>query len=160
MKRQVGFLIFVFLTMSVLSNAQSKCPQGFAYVGTLSGTGSSTQEFNKKVVLKLPESATFDESFQQIKVKATSANGKSNLRPHDIPKGILIIPHGSNDREKVWSVSESKLAEIKEENNGFSSTRHEFGMLLFCRVESSPYSQQTGGCDVTVEVCYKPKSKN
>jgi hypothetical protein len=158
MKRQVGFLIFVFLTMSVLSNAQSNCPQGFAYVGTLSGTGSATQEFNKKVVLKLPESATFDESFQQIKVKATSAKGKSNLRPQDIPKGILIIPHGSNDREKVWSVSKPKLAEINED--GTSSTRHEFGMHLFCRVESSPYSQQTGGCDVQVEVCYKPKSKN
>src|SRR5437899_1076777 len=39
--------------MSVLSKAQSNCPQGFVYVGNLSGTGSATQEFDKTVVLKV-----------------------------------------------------------------------------------------------------------
>ena len=160
MKRRLGFLALSFLFMSVLSTAQSNCPQGFAYVGTLSGTGSSIEEFDKKLALKLPESATLDESFQQIKVRATSAKGKSNLRPQDIPKGILIIPHGSNDQDKVWSVSEPRLTEIKGENNETSSTRYEFGMHLFCRVQGNSYSQQTGECDVNVEVCYKPKSNN
>jgi hypothetical protein len=107
------------------------------------------------VVLKLPEGATLDESYQQSRVRAANAEGKANLRPQDIPKGILIIPHGPNAHDKVWSVSEPKLTEIKAD-----STRYEFGMRLFCRVEGSPYSQQSGGCDVQVEVCYKPKSKN
>ena len=161
MKRQVGFLTFSFLFMSVLSTAQSNCPQGFAYVGTLSGRGSAVEEFNKTKALRLPENATLDASFQQLKVRATSAKGKSNLRPQDIPKGILIIPHGSDDSEKVWSVSEPRLTEIKEEKiSGTASTRYQFGMHLFCQVESDPYSQQTGNCSVYVEVCYKPKSKN
>jgi hypothetical protein len=159
MKRQVGLLTFSFLFVSVLSRAQSGCPQGFVYAGTLSGTGSVTEEFNKKVALRLPDGATLDESFQQARVRATNAKGKA-LRPQDIPKGILIIPNGGDDSEKVWSVSEPKLTEVKGGDNGISSTRYEFGMRLSCRVVPSPYSQQGGVCDVGVKVCYKPKSKN
>jgi len=144
-----------------LSSAQSNCPQGFAFAGILSGVGSPSEEFNKSVALKLREGATLDESFQQAKVRATNAKGKANLRPEDIPKGILIIPHGSNDPEVVWSVSEPKLTKIKDEDdNGISSARYEFGMRLFCKVQTSPYDQQSSGCNVEVEVCYKLKSKN
>jgi hypothetical protein len=48
MKRQIVFLTFSFLFMSVLSKAQSNCPEGFVYIGNLSGTGSATQEFNRR----------------------------------------------------------------------------------------------------------------
>jgi hypothetical protein len=140
-----------------LSSAQSNCPQGFVFLGSLSGTGSQTQEFNKKVELKLPPGATLDESFQQSTVRATNAKGKANLRPQDIPKGILIIPHGSSDSDNVWSVSEPT---IEKEDNETSATRYKFGMHLFCRVEGSPHHQQAGDCEVSVEVCYKPTSKN
>jgi hypothetical protein len=157
MKRQVRFLTFSFLFLSVLSSAQSNCPQGFVFVGSLSGTGSQTQEFNKKVELKLPPGATLDESFQQSTVRSTNAKVKANLRPQDIPRGILIIPYGSNDSEKVWSVSEPT---IKRENNETSSSRYIFGMHLFCMVKVHTFSQNTGGCEVSVEVCYKPTSKN
>ena len=157
MKRQVGFLTFSFLFLSLLSSAQSNCPQGFVFVGSLSGTGSQTQEFNKKVELKLPPGATLDESFQQSTVRATNAKGKANLRPQDIPKGILIIPYGSNDSDKVWSVSEPT---IKKENNETSSSRYIFGMHLFCMAKGHTFSQNTGGCEVSVEVCYKPTSEN
>jgi hypothetical protein len=88
MKRQIVFLTFSFLFMSVLSKAQSNCPEGFVYVGNLSGTGSATQEFNKTVVLKLPEGATLDESYQQSRVRAANAEGKTNLRPQDIQKAF------------------------------------------------------------------------
>jgi hypothetical protein len=107
------------------------------------------------VVLRLPEGATLDVPYQQSRVRAANAEGKASLRPQDISISILIIPHSPNGHEKVWSVSEPKLTEIKAD-----STRYEFGMRLFCRVEDSPYSQQSGGCDVQVEICYKPKSKN
>jgi hypothetical protein len=79
MKGQIVFLTFSFLFMSVLSKAQSNCPEGFVYVGNLSGTGSATQEFNKTVVLKLPEGATLDASYQQSRVRAANAEGKANL---------------------------------------------------------------------------------
>ena len=116
------------------------------------------QEFDKKVALRLPQRATLDDSYQQTKVRSTNAKGKTNLRPEDIPKSILIIPYGS--RDKIWAVSEPQLTKIKEEDDddGISSTRYQFGMHLTCSVHGSPYSQQTGDCDVAVEVCYKPKS--
>jgi hypothetical protein len=157
MKRQVGFLTFSFLFLCVLSNAQSNCPQGFVFVGSLSGTGSQTQEFNKRVELKLPPGATLDKAFQQSTVRATNAKGKADLRPQEIPKGILIIPYGSNDSEKVWSVSEPT---IKKENDETSSSRYIFGMHLFCTVKGHTFSQNIGGCEVSVEVCYKPTSQN
>ena len=157
MKKQVGFLTISFLLMSSLSRAQERCPEGFRDAGTLSGSDSET--FDKTVFLTLPEYATLDESFQQIVVRATNGkkNAKSNLRPQDIPKGIHITPYGSNDLEKIWAVSEPQL--IKPDGNG-TSTRYAFGMHLFCAVQGSPYSQTEGSCEVGVEVCYKPKSRN
>jgi hypothetical protein len=157
MKKQVGFLTISFLLMSSLSSAQEeRCPEGFRYAGALSG--SSTETFDKTVFITLPEYATLDESFQQIVVRATNGkkNAKSNLRPKDIPKGFYITPYGSSDLEKAWAVSEPQL---KTDNNG-ASTRYAFGMHLFCAVNGSTFSQTEGACDVGVQVCYKPKSRN
>jgi hypothetical protein len=159
MKKHFGFLTVSFVLMSSLSSAQDRCPEGFHYAGALSGT--DTEKFDKTVFLKLPEGATLDESYQQTNVRATNGKGKakSNLRPQDIPKGIHIIPYGSSDLEKVWAVSEPQLKEIKDDNNA-TSTRHAFGMHLFCSVQGSPYSQTEGACEVEVQVCYKPKPRN
>jgi hypothetical protein len=157
MKKHVGFLIVTLLLMSSLSSAQNSCPEGFRYAGTLSG--SDTETFDKTVFLTLPEYATLDESYQQTEVRATNPKrkAKSNLRPQDIPKGIHIDPFGSNDLEKIWAVSEPQLT--KTDNNG-ASTRYAFGMHLFCSAQSTPYGQTGGACDVGVQVCYKPKSRN
>ena len=157
MKRQLGLLTFCFLFMSALSRGQNNCPQGFAYGGTLYGTGSEMEGFDKRVVLKLPAGATLDQSFQQAKIRAGSAKGKANLQTLEVPKGILIIPHGPNNSSKSWSVSEPKIAEIKEQDdNGITSTRYEFGMHLMCSVASSPFGQGEN-CYVEAEVCYKAK---
>ncbi len=158
MKKHFGFLgLLGLVLMSSLSSAQNSCPEGFRYAGTLSG--SDAEEFNKTVFLKLPEYATLDESYQQTEVRATNAKRKtkSNLSPQDIPKGIHISPYGSSDLDKVWAVSEPQL--IKPDNQG-ASTRYAFGMRLFCSVPSSPYTQSEGTCQVGVQVCYKPKSRD
>ena len=141
MKKHVGFLIVTFLVMSPLSSAQDRCPEGFHYVGALSGT--DTEKFDETVFLKLPEGATLDVCYQQTQVRATNGKGKakSNLRPQDIPKGIHIIPYGSSDLEKVWAVSEPQLREIKDDNNA-TSTRYAFGMHLFCSVQGSVFQSQ------------------
>jgi hypothetical protein len=110
--------------------------------------------WNPKGRAPLCLNAAADESFQQSAVRATNTKGKANLRPQDIPKGILIIPYGSTDSDKVWSVSDPT---IKKENNETSSSRYIFGMHLFCMVKVHTFSQNTGGCEVSVEVCYKPK---
>jgi hypothetical protein len=87
MTKRVGLVTCSFLFMSALSIAQSNCPQGFVYVGTLSGTGSVLGEFNKKVALKVPESATLDDSYQQSKVRSTNAKGKTKSVPRRHTKG-------------------------------------------------------------------------
>ena len=89
-----GLLIVSFLLMPSLSSAQDRCPEGFHYVGTLSGTDS--EQFDKTVVLELPELATLDESYQQTKVRATNGRGKAklNLRPQDIPKAFTSSQTG------------------------------------------------------------------
>ena len=159
MKNHSGFLTLSFLLMSSLSRAQDRCPEGFRDAGTLSG--ADTEEFDKTLVRKLPQGATLDKSYQQTEVQATGGKGKakSNLRPQDIPKGILIIPYGSTDLGKVWAVSEPELTEINKDNNQ-TSTQYAFGMHLFCSAQGSPYSQSEGSCEVGVQVCYKPKSRN
>jgi hypothetical protein len=157
MKKHFGFLIASFLLMSSLSSAQDSCPEGFRYAGTLSG--SDSDQFDKTVALRLPEYATLDESYQQTEIRATSSARKtaSSLRPQDIPKGFYITPYGSREAEKVWVVSEPRL--VKPESNGASS-RYVFAMHLFCAVHASSFSQIEGPCEVSAQVCYKPKSRN
>ena len=89
MTKRVGLLV-VTLFMCPLSFAQTNCPEGSKYAGTLSGTGSAIEAFSKRVEVKLPS------------VRADNGQGHahSNLRPQDIPKGTYIIPYGSNDLDK------------------------------------------------------------
>ena len=157
MTKHFGFFTVSFLLWASLSSAQDSCPEGFRYAGTLSG--SAGDEFNKTVFLKLPEYATLDESYQQTEVRGTNGKrkAKSTLSPQDIPKGIHISPYGSSDLEKVWAVTEPQL--IKPDKSG-ASARYAFGMHLFCSVQGSPYSQTEGECEVGVQVCYKPKSRD
>jgi hypothetical protein len=150
-------LAFSFLLASTLS-AQTNCPQGFNYAGTLSGTGSPTTELDRRETLRLPEDATLDDSFQQKKVRAT--NGKSGARSsmtaQDVPKGLLIIPHGKSDtlNQQGWAVSDPELKALERDATG-KVTRYEFGMKLFCNVGKGP-NPMVGDCSVDVDVCYLP----
>jgi hypothetical protein len=157
MMGQVGLLAFVVLYTSSLALAQHNCPQGFQYVGTLSGTGSIVSEFNERREINLVENATIDTTYQQANVRSHggSTKPKSELRAKDIPKGILIIPYGSTDLEKGWSVSAPELVAIKAPGSQ-SVTGYKFGMKLHCTVGTSVH-QNVGGCNVAVEVCYLPK---
>jgi hypothetical protein len=158
MTRRFLFLAFAFLFASAVSSAQSNCPEGFRYAGTLSGAGSHATDLDERVTLKLPDNAKLDESYQQQNVRAT--NGKSgmnsSLRAQDVPKGILIIPHGKSDElyNQGWAVSDPQLNVLqKDESN--KVTRYEFGMKLSCHVAGGP-NPIVGECSVDVEVSYKP----
>ena len=158
MTRHSSLLAFVFLCASSVSFAQSNCPEGFRYAGILSGTGSYTTDLDTRVTLMLPKNATLDESYQQQNVRAT--NGKhgmrSSLRAQDVPKGILIIPHGKSDElyNQGWAVSNPELKVLQKDESG-KATRYEFGMKLSCHVAGGP-NPIVGECSVDVEVCYKP----
>jgi hypothetical protein len=116
---RLGSLALLLLLFSPWAEAQNNCPDGFRYVGTLSGTGSVSTPFDKRMTVNFPENATLDESFQQKKVHAT--NGKSgassNLRPQDIPKGVLIVTYGKEDKiyEPGWAVSDPELKGIAQD---------------------------------------------
>lgn len=148
MMRPVGFLAFVVFYTSSLALAQHNCPQGFQYVGTLSGTGSIVSEFNERRQINLPQNATLDTTFQQSNIRSHggSVKPKSELRAKDIPKGILIIPSGSTDLQKGWSVSDPELVAIKAPGSQ-SVTGYKFGMKLYCTVGST-VNQNVGGCHV------------
>ncbi len=154
MVRNLRLLVFVVFYTSSLALAQSNCPQGFAYAGTLSGTGSVVGDFNERRAINLPESATLDTTYQQTHVKSRGGNTRahSDLRAADMPKGIHIIPYGSTDLQKGWSVSAPILASIEAQG----ATRYRFGMKLYCTVGSS-VTQNVGGCNVQVDVCYVVK---
>lgn len=156
---RVGLPALVLLLFSPWATAQYNCPQGFRYAGTLSGTGSVSTPFDKRMAVRFPENTSLDASFQQKKVHAT--NGKSgassSLRPEDIPKGVLIITYGKEDKitDAGWAVSAPELKGIARDDTG-RITRYEFGMKLFCTVHSGGTNPMVGECSVNVEVCYKP----
>jgi len=111
------------------------------------------------MTVKLPENATPDQSFQQKNVRATNgkSGARSNMRPQDIPKGILIMTSGKEDKvyEPGWAVSEPELKGIERDSAG-KTTRYEFGLRLFCKVGSGGANPYFAECSVNADVCYKP----
>jgi len=159
MTRYTGFLFSIALLMSPISLAQSACPDGFRYAGTLSGYGSFSTDVDKMVYVKLPIGAKLDTSYQQTQVTSTNdrSGTHSQLRPEEIPKGIYISPRGKSDQiyEPTWAVSKPELSTVQGGANG-KKPRYQFGMKLFCKVGNIAANPQFGSCDVEVEVCYKP----
>jgi hypothetical protein len=159
MRQFLCCLFLIVLGTSSLSLAQSECPEGFRYAGTLSDSGSSQAPLDKRVRMKLPRNASLDLSYQQTEVRATNGRSgmNSQMRPQDIPKGILIIPSGKSDNiyEQGWAVSDPKLDALEQDGSG-KVTRYGFGIKLSCRVGSTGANPHFGECDVDVAVCYKP----
>jgi hypothetical protein len=159
MNAYIRIVVFI-LSLSMmpsLSSAQSRCPYGTEYAGILSGQGTDIEKLDRHETIKLPEKVTLDESYQQTRLTASNDTGKknTNLRPQDVPKGILIIPTGSRDYPVRWAVSEPKLTAFERDKNG-TITQYEFEMHLFCSMETSEFDRQTNSCNVDVVVCFKP----
>lgn len=158
MIRQARLLAIVVFCTSSLALAQHNCPQSFRYAGTLSGSGSIVSEFNERREINLPQGATIDTTYQQTSVRSHGGSvtpGSDDLRAKDIPKGIHVIPYGSTDLQKGWSVSAPKLVAI-ELPGSEGVSRYRFGMKLYCTVGSA-VTQNVGGCGVQADVCYLPK---
>lgn len=148
MTPRLGLLILGLLFTSPSILAQHSCPEGFNYVGTLSLTGSYGTEEKKEI--DLPLGATIDTSYQQASIRARGGNQKaqSNLHAEDIPKGIHTSAAGATSLGKGWAVSKPELRQVQ--------SRQIFGMKLYCTTGGGAYDNM-GGCEVAVEVCYKPK---
>ena len=153
MRLRVSLVRLGLLSMAVPLLAQHNCPEGFNYAGTLQGTGSYGIAFNERRELDFPPDATIDTSYQQSTVRARGGNSraKSDLQAKDIPKGIYIITSGSTMYSNGWAVSAPELKTFGQ------PAQYRFGMKLYCISSSSGSDTQFGGCDVNVDVCYKPK---
>jgi len=158
MRWRVTFLTLNLLAMQSALLAQHNCPEGFRYVGKMTGTGSYGIPFNERRELILPDGATPDMSYQQKQVRARAGNelAHSDLLAKDIPKGILIITYGSTTYDQGWAVSAPQLRVVGSSDNS-QSPRYAFGMQLYCATSKQTSYQHYGGCDVNVEVCYKLK---
>lgn len=153
MRLRVSLVTLGLLSMSATLRAQHNCPQGFDHAGTLTGSGSYGIAFDERREINLPMYATIDMSFQQSAVRARAGNrtAQSDLHAKDIPKGIHIIPSGSTLYDNGWAVSAPELKTVGE------PARYRFGMKLYCISSSTVPTAHYGGCQVTVDVCYKPK---
>jgi hypothetical protein len=146
-------MLGTFSAASLLSAQHHNCPTGFDFAGTLHGSGSYGVAFNEIREIDLPPYATIDTSFQQsnVRVRGGSKQAQSNMHAKDIPKGIYLIPSGSTLYDNGWAVSAPELQPIG------SPTRYRFAMKLYCISSSNTPTMHYGGCDVNVDVCYKPK---
>jgi hypothetical protein len=154
MRCRVSVVTFeVLRALLPLCAQQHNCPAGFDYAGILKGGGAYGIPFNQVRELDLPSTATIDTSFQQANVRASAGNkeAKSDMRAKDIPKGILIIPSGSTLYDNGWAVSKPELKQVG------SPARYHFSLNLYCISSSTPPTMHYGGCDVSVEVCFKPQ---
>ena|SRR5215469_3280654 len=158
MRWQIGLLALSALAMQSTLLAQHNCPEGFRYVGKMSGTGSFGSPFKERRELILPEDATLDTSFQQKQVRSRDGNAlaESKMVASDIPKGILIITHGATNYDQGWAVSAPQLRIVQPGGNSLPP-RYAFGMMLYCTASPQSGYMHYGGCDVNVEVCYKLK---
>jgi len=158
MRWRVTFLALGMLATESALMAQHNCPEGFRYVGKMSGTGSYGIPFNERRELILPDGAAPDTSFQQKQVNARAGNemAHSNLLAKDIPKGILIITWGATTYDQGWAVSGPELKTVGPSQYS-QNPRYAFGMQLYCTTSKQSSYMHYGGCDVNVEVCYKLK---
>src|SRR5690348_7201610 len=100
------------------------------------------------MTLKFPENATPDASFQQKTYVLRMANGvRSDLRPEDIPKGVLVIPSDKEDKiyDPGWAVSNPQLKAIERDESG-KVTRYQVGMRLCCSVGSDGANPHFAEC--------------
>jgi len=111
------------------------------------------------VEITFPPNARIDSSYQQGAVHAENgqSDAHSSLKPQAIPKGIHIVPFGSDDHQKGWAVADPELKGTAWDDDG-RITRYGFGMQLYCTTGIGEADRVVGGCNVDVDVCYKPKS--
>jgi hypothetical protein len=153
------FVVTFVCVFAALCIAQdNKCPQGFNFAGRLYGSGSFGSNFAHRVEIQFPPNVRIDSSYQQGSVHAENgqSDAHSRLNPQAIPKGIHIVPFGSDDHEKGWAVDDPELKGIAWDDDG-RITRYGFGMQLYCTTGSGEADRIVGGCNVDVDVCYKPK---
>ena len=153
-----SFALLMILLPSLLQSQQ--CPVGLKYAGQLYGAGSFGSNFSQYRDVQLPKGAKIDGSYHQPSISAVD-NGKSSahspLTASQVPAGIYIVPNGDNSANHGWAVHSPQLLPASWDMNNNTISQYKFGMVLYCTTGSGEIDRTTGGCNVKVDVCYKPK---
>lgn len=155
---QVCVLALIGLaSLALPMQAQNRCPDGFNFLGRLHGAGSYNSNFNQRVEIRFSR-VRMDRSYRQQAIHAENgqSDAHSNIKPTDIPAGLNLVPFGSDDHEKGWAVLAPELKGVEFDEDDRIKT-YAFGMSLYCTTGSGEADRFVGGCDVNVDVCYKPK---
>jgi hypothetical protein len=155
--KQSFFVICILLAPGL---AQSQCPGGLNYAGQLGVEGSFNNNGTGSHSLNLPPNAHIDRSYQQtgaLKAYGGGSDARSPLQVSQVPPGIYIHATGTEDHNKGWSVANPKLDAISFDSEE-RVTQWTFSMGLYCTVGSGEIDRTVGGCNVKVDVCYKPKA--
>jgi hypothetical protein len=160
--RLILVAISSFALVSSLSGAQ--CPSGLVSVGRIYGAGSFGNNYVAFQEVLLTPNIHIDQSYRQSSIGPV-ANGKSDARSHftvsQVPAGIFITPGGDDSASHGWAVGDGpspviQLAPAAWDLQTNSISQYKFGMRLYCTTGSGEYDRTTGGCNVHVDVCYKP----
>jgi hypothetical protein len=164
--RNQWIALFIILAVVACSGIAFAQCNGLQYVGQLYGQGSFNSNYYGFREVLLPTNAKIDSSYHQPSIAAV-ANGKSDARSRlvasEVPAGICIAPSGDNNAAHGWSVGDGadpriQLAPATWDMSTNTITQYKFGMRLYCTTGSGELDRTTGGCNVKVDVFYKPAS--
>jgi hypothetical protein len=144
--------------------AHAQCPAGLISVGRIYGEGSFGSNLVTYKEILLPAGARIDTSYHQPAL-SPPANGKSDAHSRlvvsEVPAGIFIVPGGDDSANHGWAVGDGPEPRIQLVPATWDSTtntisQYKFGIRLYCTTGSGEADRWTGGCNVHVDVCYKP----
>jgi hypothetical protein len=129
-------LALLFLLASAVSPAQNNCPEGFRYLGTLSGYGTSVERFDARrslLYLRILRSTTHIN-----RKRCAPPTGRTVFIRACVHKmcqrAFISFPYGENSSSvhgQGWAVSAPQLRALHRHARG-KVTRYEFGMKLLC----------------------------
>lgn len=158
----IRFALVVAVVVCCHKVSVGQCPAGFKHADKpLYGEGSWGSNFYGLREVLLPPGEKIDTSYHQPSISAV-ANGKSDARSplvaSQVPAGIFIIPSGDDSANHGWAVHSPVLSAGVADPSTNIVSQWKFGMQLYCTTGSGEIDRTTGGCNVKVEVCYKPLS--
>lgn len=162
-KRYWTAVAITLIAVACSGTSWAQC-NGFQYVGQLYGEGSFNSNYYGFREVLLPANAKIDTSYHQPSIAAV-ANGKSDARSRfvasEVPPGICIVPAGDNKANHGWSVGDGAEPRVLLSPGAWDMatntiTQYKFGMRLYCTTGSGEIDRLAGGCNVKVDVFYKP----
>lgn len=151
----LSILVLLSLLL-IIPNSEGQCPEGLTYAGLLEGEGSFGHNFNGTRELLLPPYTKIDRSYRQTQLKAFGggSDARSPMLSSDIPGGLYVVPTGTEDHEKGWSVHSPYFRPSVADDQD-RVKQWAFGLTLYCTVGSGETDRLVGGCNVKVLVCFK-----